>query len=73
MANGITRRGFVAGVSAIAPAFAWAAQAAKPALGTPPTVISNPPRQWDASAPPSIYPDPDVLVIDQADKVPAEN
>jgi gluconolactonase len=65
MANGITRRGFVAGVSAIAPAFAWAAQAAKPALGTSPSVISNPPRQWDASAPPSIYPDPDVLVIDQ--------
>ena len=64
MTNRITRRGFVAGLSAIAPAFAWG-EAAKPALGTPPSVITNPPRQWDASAPPDIYPDPDVLVIDR--------
>jgi len=64
MTNGITRRGFVAGVSAIAPALAWA-QAGKPALGTPPSVITNPPRQWDASAPPEIYPDPDVVIIDR--------
>ena len=34
------------------------------ATGTPPTVISNPPRQWGRHAPPNIYPDPDVIVID---------
>ncbi len=40
----------------------------KPALGTPPTVISTPPRRWDAGAPPQIYPDPDVIVVDPAFK-----
>ena len=43
-----------------------AAMAQQPtaATGAPPTVISNPPRQWGHHAPPSIYPDPDVIVID---------
>ena len=27
-------------------------------------MISNPPRQWGHHAPPNIYPDPDVIVID---------
>ena len=31
---------------------------------TPPSVISNPPRQWGSHAPPAIYPDPDIVVID---------
>jgi len=34
-------------------------------LGTPATVITNPPRQWDPHNP-SIYPDPDVIVVDPA-------
>jgi gluconolactonase len=32
-------------------------------LGTPPSTITNPPRDWSAGHP-SIYPDPDVLVVD---------
>jgi gluconolactonase len=67
MTNQPTRRGIVAGagVAALAPALAWG-QEAKPQLGSPPTVISNPPRQWGRSAPPDIYPDPDILVIDKS-------
>ena len=34
------------------------------ATGAPLTVISTPPRQWGHHAPPNIYPDPDVIVID---------
>ncbi len=40
----------------------------KPQLGSPPSVISTPPRQWGRFAPPEIYPDPDVLVIDNSFK-----
>ena len=59
----VTRRGFVAGVGALAPSWLWA-EAARPTLGTPPTVISQPPRQWGDGAPPEFYPDPDIVVID---------
>ncbi|MCL4544393.1 MAG: SMP-30/gluconolactonase/LRE family protein [Chloroflexi bacterium] len=31
---------------------------------TPASVVSNPPRLWGLSAPPTPYPDPDVIVID---------
>ncbi|ACB96630.1 SMP-30/gluconolactonase/LRE family protein [Beijerinckia indica] len=33
-------------------------------FGTPPSVITQPPRQWGPTAPPSPYPDPDILVLD---------
>ncbi len=36
--------------------------------GTPPSVITNPPRQWGRDAAPNIYPDPDIIVIDPAFK-----
>jgi gluconolactonase len=60
-----TRRAFVGGIgaSAIVP-FAAFAQQPTAATGTPSSVISNPPRQWGWRAPPNIYPDPDVIVID---------
>ena len=58
----LTRRGVMAGVAALAPGVAWAQQ--KPQLGKPATVISEPPRQWGRWAPPTIYPDPDVIVVD---------
>ncbi|MEJ0016122.1 MAG: SMP-30/gluconolactonase/LRE family protein [Acetobacteraceae bacterium] len=32
--------------------------------GTPPSVITNPPRQWGRHAPPTIFPDPDIILID---------
>ena len=65
MTQHLTRRGLIAGAAALAPALAWG-QETKPQLGAPPTVISNPPREWGPSAPPDIYPDPDVLVIDKS-------
>ena len=42
--------------------------AAQPAaaVATPPSVITSPPRQWGRFASPSIYPDPDIIVIDPA-------
>jgi gluconolactonase len=33
---------------------------------TPPSVITTPPRTWGRDAPPAIYPDPDVIVVDPA-------
>lgn len=68
---GPSRRGFIgtagaAGVTALAgPAFA---QQSNAQLGTPPSVITNPPRQWGRFAPPSIYPDPDIINIDPSFK-----
>ena len=58
----LSRRHFVAGAAALGPAAALA----KPVFGTPPSVISNPPRQFGADAPPEIYPDPDVIVMDRS-------
>ena len=51
------------GAAALAPDAALAQQP-NAATGTPPSVITNPPRQWGRDAPPSIYPDPDIIVID---------
>jgi len=64
----LTRRKLVqatAALAATAPLLprAVAAQPAA-ALGTPPSVITNPPREWGRFAPPEIYPDPDIIVVD---------
>src|SRR5260370_5113371 len=50
-----------AGAAALGPGIARAQQNAN--LGTPATVISSPPRDF-APGHPSIYPDPDVVVVD---------
>jgi gluconolactonase len=63
----LSRRAFVAGAGALAPSLAFAQQT-KPQLGEPPTVISQPPRQWGRFAPPEIFPDPDILVLDDSFK-----
>jgi gluconolactonase len=66
-----SRRGVIGGVAAAGfaalarPAFG---QQAAAQLGTPPSVITNPPRQWGRGAPPSIYPDPDIIVLDPSFK-----
>ena len=60
----LTRRSLLAAGTALIPALARGQPQTKPALGVPPTVISQPPRQWGALAPPEIYPDPDVLIVD---------
>jgi gluconolactonase len=68
----MSRRGFVraatgvAGAAIIVPAAL--AQQSNANLGTPPSVITNPPRQWGHHAPPEIYPDPDIIVIDPSFK-----
>lgn len=51
----------LAGTAALGPAAALAQEAGK--TGIPASAITNPPRQWGPRTP-SIYPDPDVLVID---------
>ncbi|HEY1934061.1 MAG TPA: SMP-30/gluconolactonase/LRE family protein [Acetobacteraceae bacterium] len=65
MTNSLTRRAALAGGCAVLPAIAFG-QESKPQLGNPPTVISNPVRKWGRHAPPNIFPDPDVLVIDKS-------
>jgi gluconolactonase len=63
MINRLTRRGMLGGAAAFMPVIA-SGQEAKPQLATPPSVITQPPRTWGRHAPPEIFPDPDILVID---------
>ncbi|HET8997285.1 MAG TPA: SMP-30/gluconolactonase/LRE family protein [Acetobacteraceae bacterium] len=67
MADVVTRRAAIMGGAALIPSVAFG-QNVRPQLATPPSVISNPPRQWGRYAPPDIYPDPDILVIDNSFK-----
>ncbi len=60
--NGVSRRAMIAGAATVT-AFGARAQT-KAQTGTPPSVITNPPRQWGHHAMPDIYPDPDIIVID---------
>jgi gluconolactonase len=68
----MARRSFVlAGAASVASVAAHAQQTAQETraqLGTPPSVITQPPRQWGRFAPPSIYPDPDILILDPSFK-----
>ena len=63
----LSRRGVIAGGAGLAGALlaSGAARAQQPSanLGTPASVVTNPPRDW-SSHNPSIYPDPDVVVVD---------
>lgn len=65
MSNHVTRRHVLAGSAALMPALAFGQQA-KPEFGTPPSVISQPPRRWGRFASPNIYPDPDIVVVDKS-------
>jgi gluconolactonase len=65
--RGIARRGVIAGAGMVA-AFGARAQTNTAAVATPPSVITNPPRLWGRHAPPDIFPDPDIIVIDPAFK-----
>lgn len=60
----LSRRSFVA-ATMLSPAFAKA-QNLRPVVATPPSVVSEPPRQWGSQSPPDIFPDPDVLTIDNS-------
>jgi gluconolactonase len=54
-----------AGMAVMGPALAFGQEAK---LGTPPSVITTPPRQWGRGAPPVTYPDPDIIIIDDSFK-----
>src|SRR3977135_4728613 len=57
--------GAAAGIALFAPRGARAQQAAQaPARTNPPTVISNPPRDFTPGATPVSYPDPDIVTVD---------
>lgn len=63
------KMGAAAGLAAVSPRFvlAQAPQApAPPARTSPPSVISNPPRDFSPGAPPVTYPDPDLITVDPA-------
>ncbi len=66
--NVIRQFGTAAGVVSFFPraleAQAPAGQPAQPARGTPPSVITNPPRDFTPGAQPVTYPDPDIISID---------
>ncbi|HEY1294333.1 MAG TPA: SMP-30/gluconolactonase/LRE family protein [Chloroflexota bacterium] len=54
-----------AGAAALAPSMVFAAGQPQPAnQGTPPSVITNPPRQWGPGSEPETYPDPDIIQLD---------
>lgn len=63
MPNLLTRRAAIAAGGALLPCIAFG-QETRPQLPTPPSVVSNPPRRWGRYAPPDIFPDPDILVVD---------
>src|SRR5262245_28825570 len=63
------KMGAAAGMAAISPRFVLgqAPQApAAPARSSPPSVISNPPRDFSPGASPVTYPDPDLITVDPA-------
>lgn len=62
----INRRNMLAGAAAFLPGAACAADAAKPMLGTPRSVITDPPRDFGPGHAPAFNPDPDVLRVDPA-------
>src|SRR6185503_15506044 len=68
-----SRREVLYQIGAAAGAAAWSSRVvrgqaqtppAPPARSSPPSVISNPPRDFSPGAPPVTYPDPDVITID---------
>ena len=62
------KMGAIAGLAAVSPraALAQVPQAVVPARTSPPSVISNPPRDFSPGASPVTYPDPDLITIDPA-------
>jgi gluconolactonase len=67
-ARGLRRRAIMAGLAGSAVSGARAQTHTDAAVGSPPSAISTPPRQWGRGAPPEIYPDPDIIVIDPSFK-----
>jgi len=68
MARIIDRRMLTKGLGLTAGALLLepAAAADKAHTAVPPSVVTMPPRQWGKDAPPDVFPDPDVLAVDQS-------
>ena len=60
--NAIKRIGVAAAMAAVVPGAALSQSGTAPAV--PPTTVTNPPRDFGPGAPPVVYPDPDILVVD---------
>jgi gluconolactonase len=63
MTNHLNRRLMLAGAAATVPTLTHAADV-KAALGTPRSVISDPPRDFSPGAPPAFSPDPDIIRVE---------
>ena len=64
-----SRRDVLCQIGAATGAAAWSSrvlqgQTAPAVRSSPPSVISNPPRDFSPGAPPITYPDPDIITID---------
>src|ERR1700743_2043255 len=57
----LSRRGFVAGASVLAPSLAYAADK-KPEFAPNSSILNG--RVYGPDAPPNTYPDPDILILD---------
>ena len=66
MSSPINRRTLIAGGCSALPLITVprVLAAVKAETAVPPSVITQPPRQWGKDAPPDVFPDPDVLPID---------
>ncbi|HQT78539.1 MAG: gluconolactonase [Rhodospirillales bacterium 20-64-7] len=62
--RGLSRRATLAGLATTAAAGTAFGQQREAERPTPPSVVSNPPRMWGEWAPPEIYPDPDIIIMD---------
>jgi gluconolactonase len=60
------KMGMAAGLAVVSPRFGQAQAPATAARSSPPSVISNPPRDFSPGAPPVTYPDPDLITVDPA-------
>jgi gluconolactonase len=58
--------GAAAGMTAVAPRLLYSQAAPAPARTSPPSVVSNPPRDFSPGASPVTYPDPDLITVDPA-------
>ena len=61
----LNRRLMMAGTAVALPGLAHAADV-KAALGTPRSVITDPPRDFSAGAAPAFSPDPDIIKVEPA-------
>src|SRR4029077_10178472 len=62
--SALSRRTLVAAFAAGAAVAGSRAAVAQAEKGVPPTVVTSPPRQFGPHAPPDVYLDPDIIIVD---------